>query len=144
MSATGFTLLAALIRRVAPYSGPRGEDLKWRFLPAGLYLAAALLLAAFIIAVASRWRRAPRSATWTASEQLTEFRILYEKGEMSREEFERVRARLGGEIRGSAPLPTEAAPSPASSPTPPAPPTDVKTNGEAPPDAVPPPAPPTT
>jgi hypothetical protein len=142
MSATGITLLAALIRRVGPINGPRGEDLKWRFLPAGLYLAGALLVAAAAIALASRWRRTPRSATATASEQLTEFRLLYEKGEMSREEFERVRARLSTEIRGietaSSSQPTPIAPTPASVQSPPAP-TDVKTNGEAPSEGAPPP-----
>jgi hypothetical protein len=123
MSATGFVLFAAAqIRRANPSSGPSADDLRWRFLPTGLYLVVALLLAAAIIALASRWRRAPRSATVSASDQLTEFRLLYEKGQMSRDEFERVRARLGGEMRGTEPAAkpglTQSPPQPTATTTP--------------------------
>jgi hypothetical protein len=133
MSATGFILFAAAqIRRASPVSGSRPEDLKWRFLPSGLYLVVALLLAAAVIALASRWRRAPRSYTASASEQLSEFRLLYEKGQMSRDEFERVKARLGGEIRGGEP-----AASPRPTPTKPEQPAETPATQAAPPAAAP-------
>jgi hypothetical protein len=161
MSATGVTLFAALPPRAgtargspAKPAGPPAPGWGGSFLLPGLYLVGALLVGAVVIAVAGRWRRRPRSVTATASEQLTEFRSLYEKGQMSREEFERVRARLGTEIRtaelGSLPPPAPAEPAspPASSPpetaitaagataeTPPSPPPANGTaGGETPPD----------
>jgi hypothetical protein len=119
MPATGMTLLVALLRRVGPSTTTLREEWKWVILPSGLALAGALLVAGAVIAIASRWRRSPRSITSTASEQLTEFRLLYEKGEMSREEFERIRTRLNVQIRGpgTAPAPAEAAPAAAQSAT---------------------------
>lgn len=122
MSATGITLLAAPTSANGP---PRfGSD--GGFLLPGLYMAGALLLGAVIIAWASRWRRKPRTGSAGASEQLAEFRSLYEKGEMSREEFERVRTLLGEQIRHPASTsPPPAAIPPASTPAtvnPPSPP----------------------
>jgi hypothetical protein len=116
MSATGMPLLVALLRRVGPSSTALREEWRWVILPTGLALAGALLIAAAVIALASRWRRAPRSGSTNASEQLSKFRSLYEKGEMSREEFERIRTRLSDQIRGPAPGTTSAA-----APTPPGP-----------------------
>jgi hypothetical protein len=158
MLAIGVSLLAALVPKADRPSGSPGGLLdKWQLLPPGLYMVGALLIGAGIIAIASRWRRAPRSGAASASEQLTEFRLLYEKGEMSREEFTRVRARLSEEIRGpepALPLPAPAPtaensvtpaspPEPQSSKTPaPAPPLQPPPDGrpaeETPSDGVPP------
>jgi hypothetical protein len=157
MSATGVTLFAALPPKAgparglpAPPAGPQGPGWGGSILLPGLYLVGALIIGAVVIALAGRWRRSPRSVTATASEQLTEFRSLYEKGQMSREEFERVRTRLGTEIR-TAELGSPAAPasppatsaavtlSPAAGPTaedPPPPPPANETPGDvSPPDA---------
>jgi hypothetical protein len=141
MSATGLTHLAVLIRRVDPLGGPPRLDWNGRILLPGLYLVTALLIAAAIIAFASRWRRSPRSGAVSASEQLTEFRSLYDKGQMSREEFERVRARLGGEIRGSelalpSPAKLEPKPESATADPPPAPPLAGRIADETPSDGI--------
>jgi hypothetical protein len=114
MSATGITLFAALAPKARPPRAAQG----WggSLLLPGLYLVGALLVGAIVVAMAGRWRRSPRSVTATASEQLTEFRSLYEKGQMSREEFERVRARLSTEIRAPEPGSPSAAAAPPAAP----------------------------
>jgi hypothetical protein len=68
-----------------------------RFLFVGLPLVVALLLGALIIAWVKRWQKKPSQLS--ANEQLTQFRSLYERGEMSAQEFERVRAILVERIR---------------------------------------------
>jgi hypothetical protein len=64
-----------------------------------LALVGALLLGALIIALVDRWRKRPVQNTSPAGEQLSHFRSLYDRGEISREEFERIRALLGGRLR---------------------------------------------
>jgi hypothetical protein len=73
----------------------RGEAL----LLVGLLLAGTLLAGAIFIAVLSRWRRRADSGTLTPVDQLAQFRSLYEQGAISQEEFNRLRALLGGEVR---------------------------------------------
>jgi hypothetical protein len=64
----------------------------------GLYIAAALLAAAVVIAVIRRLYRKGAAAP-TAGDQLTHYRRLYERGAISQEEFERLRSVLGGQVR---------------------------------------------
>jgi hypothetical protein len=88
----------------------------------GACLAGALLGAAVVIEVARRWRRRAGSETFSASDQLAHFRSLYEAGTISQEEFARLRALLGGQLRQSLKVP----------PPPPAPDTGIQTDGERP------------
>ncbi|MFO0841717.1 MAG: SHOCT domain-containing protein [Gemmataceae bacterium] len=64
-----------------------------------LTLIGALLIGAVVVAFVRRWQMSKQPLGPSASEQLAEFRSLYEKGVLSEEEFKRLRARLGGEIR---------------------------------------------
>ena len=64
----------------------------------GLYIAAALLAAAAVIAVIRRLYR-KGSAAPTPGDQLAHYRRLYDRGAISQEEFERLRAVLGGQVR---------------------------------------------
>jgi hypothetical protein len=80
-----------------------------------LAMVAALLLGALSIMAADRWRRRPRSSEApTANDQLAHFRSLYDQGLLSREEFERIRTKLGGRLRQEmdVPSPPEASPRP--------------------------------
>jgi Short C-terminal domain len=73
-----------------------------------LILVGLLLLGAIVIAFVGRWRRQSGSENPycpSASEQLAEYRSLYEEGVISQEEFERLRAMLGGQIRRSLDMP---------------------------------------
>jgi uncharacterized membrane protein len=88
----------------------------------GTCLAGALLAAAAVIEGVRRWRQRGEK-TLTASDQLATYRALYNRGEISQEEFDRLRDALGGEIRRAA-----APPAP-----PPAAPASIPQNGQSPP-----------
>jgi hypothetical protein len=71
-----------------------------------LTLVAVLLIAAVVLAVVDRWRkRSAMTERMSPGEQLTHFRELYDRGELSREEFERIRALLGQRLRQDLQLP---------------------------------------
>src|SRR5262245_38001523 len=68
------------------------------FLPF-LYLAVALLLGAVVVVLVAKWRRSRPALSPSASDQLAQYRLLYEQGAISEEEFKKLRALLGGELR---------------------------------------------
>jgi hypothetical protein len=70
-----------------------------------LFLAAVLLLGALVLIWIDRWRKRPGSERLSANEQLTNFRELYEQGQLSQEEFERIRALLSGQLQHELDLP---------------------------------------
>jgi hypothetical protein len=71
----------------------------------GLYLAGTLLAGAAVLAVVRRWRREEPADAPQASSQLAHYRTLYEQGQISEEDFRRLRNLLGVEIRRSVELP---------------------------------------
>jgi hypothetical protein len=77
---------------------------------AGLFLAGALLLGAAIIAAVGRWRRRSEPDSLGPNEQLAQFRLLYEQGALSQEEFDRVRDLLGRQLRDDLDVPLAAPP----------------------------------
>jgi hypothetical protein len=89
-----------------------------------LLLAAALLLAALILKLVDRWRKQRGDEVQSQEDQLAHFQQLHWKGELSKEEFERIQALLGAQIRKE-----EAPPKPAAPPLP--------TEGTQPPPAHP-------
>jgi hypothetical protein len=68
-------------------------------------LIATLLLGALIFAWLDRWRKRGARDTLTPADQLTAFRQSYERGELSQEEYERVRAKLAPKMRQQMNLP---------------------------------------
>lgn len=69
-------------------------------LTTAMYFVGALLVGALVITVVSRWRKkAAGLDRLTEVDQLAHFRTLYEQGELSEEEFNQLRALLGGKIR---------------------------------------------
>lgn len=87
-----------LMMASAPVARPTGWDfpLLWATLP----LVAALLLAALAIAWAKKWRqRGEPPERLTTNSQLAHFRSLYERGEISDEEFTRIRGLLGERLK---------------------------------------------
>jgi len=69
-------------------------------LTTALYFVGALLIGALVITVVNRWRKkAAGSESLSAVDQLAHFRTLFEQGELSEEEFNQLRAVLGGKIR---------------------------------------------
>jgi hypothetical protein len=60
----------------------------------GLALLAVLAACAVLLWWANRWRRQAAEPPESAGDQLSRFRQLYDQGELSREEFERIRGLL--------------------------------------------------
>ena len=82
------------------------------FLPL-LYVLAALVVGVIVIMLANRWRKKGGDFTISASDQLAQYRALYEQGVISQEEYNKLRSLLGGEIRKGLDLPSPAPPAPA-------------------------------
>jgi uncharacterized membrane protein len=61
-------------------------------------LVAMLLVGAFVIWLVDRWRKRNRDERLSSGDQLSEFRQLYEDGELSAEEYARVRGLLTGRM----------------------------------------------
>lgn len=78
-----------------------GLPIVWASLP----LVGVLLLAAMIIAYVKRRCQKSGSDRSPSGEQLSHFRVLYERGELSREEFQRIRGQLGARMRKEMDLP---------------------------------------
>ncbi|HVS34233.1 MAG TPA: SHOCT domain-containing protein [Gemmataceae bacterium] len=91
----------------------------------GTCLAVALLAAALVIALVRRWARKGESSP-SASDQLSQYRALYQRGEISQEEFDRLRAVLGGELTAGAKLAPPRPPVPKPTNAPPPPPNGVQ------------------
>jgi hypothetical protein len=66
-----------------------------------LLLVAALVGGGVVIVWAARRYKRPAAERWTVEEELAHYQTLLEDGELSPEEFERIRARLSGEGRGT-------------------------------------------
>jgi hypothetical protein len=104
-----------------------------------MYLVIALLVGALIIAIVDRWRKRHGVARVDSGDQMAHFRALYERGELSKEEFEQIRARLGVRMRRELRLSTHPEVDQVKNPPPPpeAPPPAA---GQPPPAPEPPPA----
>jgi hypothetical protein len=89
------TPIAALLTVAAAADADRG-DANERLLWAGLALVVALLAGAAVLAAVDRWRRRMTGEAATGADALAGFRLSYERGELSEEEYRRVRARLAG------------------------------------------------
>jgi uncharacterized membrane protein len=101
-----------------------------RLLWATLALVVIILVGAIVIVWADRWRKRSQSQPLSANDQLAHFRELYEDGELSLKEFERIRATLARQLRAEFDVAAE--PPPAAPPqepppqaNPQAPPTDL-------------------
>src|SRR5207247_8322381 len=91
----------------APAPPPGGEPslLEPRLLWATISLVAILLLGALVLAWFDRLRKRADPSVLTPGDQLATFRLSYERGELSQEEYERIRARLCPRLRQQLDLP---------------------------------------
>jgi hypothetical protein len=94
-------------------------------------LALALLAGALVIWLVDRWRK-KAATTANSAEELTDYRGMLDRGEITEEEYAKLRTRVSGRMKQAPPAPT-ATPGPAA--TPPAAP-----QVEQPPQNPPPPA----
>jgi hypothetical protein len=79
--------------------GEEDSENRIRLLFASFGIVTVILIGAGIIEWVKRWRKRPFQPKISASEQLAAFRESYEKGQISPEEFERIRALLNDRIR---------------------------------------------
>jgi hypothetical protein len=91
-----------------------------RLLISSLAFVAALLAGAIVIYLTDRWRRRKGPTTeCDANEQMSTFRVLYERGELTQEEFDRIRSKLTGRLRQEVEVTEKSAPPAASEGSPP-------------------------
>lgn len=81
-----------------------------------LLLMALLVIAALVVIVVGRWAKSSSRQTRTSSDELAHFRLLYEQGKCSREEYERIRSALVPRLRKEidVPAPPDGPPPPTS------------------------------
>lgn len=110
---------AQLILAQAP--APRlglDPELLWTLLA----LAGVVAVSGLILTVVNRWRKGLTQEDATG-DQMASFRELYERGELSQDEYERIKGRLGQRLRSELNLPAPGGPNnPPQPPTPPSPP----------------------
>lgn len=75
------------------------NDARLQFLWAALALVGTLLFGAIVILLVDRWRKRAAGPSITATDQLSHFRELLDKGTISRDEFDQIKTRLAGELR---------------------------------------------
>jgi hypothetical protein len=96
---SGFSLFAQLSKGNSdPFRNP---DVIWG--TAGLALA--LLAGAFLVYVADRWRKKAAARDIDSSRELTEFRRMFEHGEITEEEYAKLREKVAERVKAPPPPP---------------------------------------
>jgi hypothetical protein len=95
MDSTGWVVPAILV----------ADKVKYRLFFLTLGLVGALLFGALIIYWVERWRKRTTLPGMSAGDQLTHFRNLRDKGTITQEEYERIRAQLAEDLRREMNLP---------------------------------------
>jgi hypothetical protein len=93
MIAAGLVLAQAK----APPPGLQSFNL-WATLVVAAAFVAVLVLGVIVISLLGRWRKQAAPAVFDPNEQLAQFQKLYDQGELSQEEFDRIRERLRQEM----------------------------------------------
>ncbi|HEV3119570.1 MAG TPA: SHOCT domain-containing protein [Gemmataceae bacterium] len=70
----------------------------WATLVVAAAFVAVLALGVIVISLLGRWRKQAPPTDFDPNEQLAQFQELYEKGELSQEEFDKIRERLRRQI----------------------------------------------
>ncbi len=100
-----------------PPAPPPGWDPRLLWLTLALVLI--ILCGAVLLVWLDRWRKRSEARPLDASEQLAQFRELYEDGELSQREYDRIRSRLTGELRKELNVPPAPPKDPVAEPAPP-------------------------
>lgn len=93
-----------------------------RLLVTSALLVAALLIGAGVIAFVRRWQQMGKRGGMTANEQLAQYRAMHDRGQLSDEEFRKLRDLLAVQIRKESGLPAEKPAPPEQGVKPPEPP----------------------
>jgi hypothetical protein len=117
---------------LAQGTGPEPEVPLTEVRPLWIALVAAILLGALVIFLVDRWRKRSQTDQFSAGNQLSRFRLLYEQGELSREEYDRIRGKLGARLRQELDVPARPAETAPSTQPPPESPPDTSATGSPP------------
>src|SRR5438093_6187788 len=104
------TMVAAWLALADAELRPRPRILDPRFLWASLAFAAAVAVGYLVILWVDRWRKRPVQYQLSAHEELAQYQALYERGELSQEEFARIRTRLTERLRQELDVPPPSPP----------------------------------
>jgi len=109
-----FLLLAQQKAAGSPFERP---ELVW----GSVGLAAALFAGAVAIFLVDRWRKRDAITSRQEGLELTDFRGMLERGEISKEEYEKLRLKVAGRVKAVEPAPTDTPPAapPVAAPFPP-------------------------
>src|SRR5258708_34990119 len=92
------------------------------FRPWWFVLMGVILLGAAVIYGVDRWRKRTTPDRLSSGDQLSQFRLLYEQGTLSREEYDRIRATLMPRLRQELNVPSRPNQEPSAPPAPEEPP----------------------
>jgi hypothetical protein len=112
--------------------GPEPDGSLTEVRPLWIALAVAILLGALVIFLVDRWRKRAQADQFSAGDQLSRFRLLYEQGELSREEYDRIRSKLGARLRQELDVPARPAETAPSTQPPPESPPETPAAGSPP------------
>jgi hypothetical protein len=90
--------------------------LRPELLQAALGLVAVIFVGVLVLTWLNRWRKQPLLPP-TTEEELAHYRKLVEQGLLSKEEFERIRGRLEGQVRQMVEAQKPAPPAPSAGPS---------------------------
>jgi len=77
-----------------------------------IILTVVVVVGIVLIVWMDRWRRRPVQMSLTPAEQMARFQELYDRGELSQQEFDRIKAKLEKGVRSEPPVPPQANGSP--------------------------------
>ena len=110
---------------IEPSAPKKPEDVRGMvknqdFIVYSLVLAGLLLLAAVIFFIFDRWRKKPagEDTTRDVSLSLGSFKEMYENGELTEAEYERIKAKWAAKLKGKAVVPPVLPPHPTTPPEP--------------------------
>lgn len=104
---------------------PKLQDAPEAFRPWWFVLIGVIMLGAFVIFMVDRWRKRPAVERGSTGDQLSQFRLLYEQGQLSREEYDRIKATLMPRLRQEMNVPAQPGEKPPAPPEEPPPPPET-------------------
>jgi hypothetical protein len=88
-------------------------------------LVVALLVGAFVLHLLDRWRKKTAAGVTNPADELTDFRRMFEHGEITEEEYARLRTRVAQRVKATDAVAGAVTPSPNPAMLPPPPPPDT-------------------
>jgi hypothetical protein len=89
---------------IAAGNDPRTEA-AWKIFWTIVVLIVVVIIVGGLIMFLTRWIKRSNAAAKTFGDDRTSFKVLYERGELTEEEYQKIRARLGQKLREDLKLP---------------------------------------